>query len=85
MRRFILPLTAAAALIAAVPAAGQNAKPLCRTIDLSTGTLPARMRLLRPPMKAKLAFKLDLQTVSWDDISPESLATPLMAGWRPPT
>jgi len=81
MRRFILPLTAAAALIAAVPAAGQNAKPLAG--QSITVLMPSPQGSnIAADFEAETGIHVDLQTLSWDDIRPK-LVTSLIAGTAP--
>lgn len=81
MRRFILPLTAAAALIAAVPAAGQNAKPLAG--QSITVLMPSPQgSTIAADFEAETGIHVDLQTLSWDDIRPK-LVTSLIAGTAP--
>ncbi|TCR80198.1 sugar ABC transporter substrate-binding protein [Rhizobium sp. BK376] len=81
MRRFILPLTAAAALIAAVPALAQNAKPLAGqsiTVLMPSPQGPT----IAADFEAETGIHVDLQTLSWDDIRPK-LVTALIAGTTP--
>jgi multiple sugar transport system substrate-binding protein len=81
MRKFILPLAAAAALIAAVPATAEDAKPLAGksiTVLMPSPQGPN----IAADFEAETGIHVDLQTLSWDDIRPK-LVTALIAGTAP--
>jgi multiple sugar transport system substrate-binding protein len=81
MRKIILPLIAAAALTAAVPAASQDAKPLAGqsiTVLMPSPQAPN----IAGDFEAETGIHVDLQTLSWDDIRPK-LVTALIAGTAP--
>jgi multiple sugar transport system substrate-binding protein len=81
MRKLTLPFVALAALAAAVPAAGQDAKPLAgQTI---TVLMPSpQAPYIAGDFEAATGIHVNMQTLSWDDIRPK-LVTSLIAGTAP--
>lgn len=81
MHKLILSLTASAALVIAVPAFGQTAKPLAG--QSITVLLPSPQgATIAADFEAETGIHVDLQTLSWDDIRPK-LVTALVAGTAP--
>ncbi|MGO7213725.1 sugar ABC transporter substrate-binding protein [Rhizobium ruizarguesonis] len=81
MHKLILPLLASAALAIAVPALGQDAKPLAGqsiTVLMPSPQGPN----IASDFEAETGIHVDLQTLSWDDIRPK-LVTALVAGTAP--
>lgn len=81
MRKITLPFVALAALITAVPAAAQDAKPLAgQTI---TVLMPSpQAAYIAGDFEAATGIHVNMQTLSWDDIRPK-LVTSLIAGAAP--
>lgn len=81
MRKLTLPFVALAALVAAVPAAAQDAKPLAgQTI---TVLMPSpQAPYIAGDFEAATGIHVNMQTLSWDDIRPK-LVTSLIAGTAP--
>ena len=81
MRKFTLPFVALAALVAAVPALAQDAKPLAG--QSITVLMPSPQAPNIPgDFEAETGIHVNMQTLSWDDIRPK-LVTSLIAGTPP--
>jgi multiple sugar transport system substrate-binding protein len=81
MRAFILSTAALAALALAVPALGDDAKPLAG--QSITVLMPSPQGAnIAADFEKETGIHVDLQTLSWDDIRPK-LITALIAGTAP--
>lgn len=81
MRKFTLPFVALVALVAAVPALAQDAKPLAG--QSITVLMPSPQAPNIPgDFEAETGIHVNMQTLSWDDIRPK-LVTSLIAGTAP--
>lgn len=81
MRKSILSLLASAALAIATPASAEDAKPFAGTSI--TVLMPSPQGPdIASDFEAETGIRVDLQTLSWDDIRPK-LVTALVAGTAP--
>ncbi|MBX5181384.1 sugar ABC transporter substrate-binding protein [Rhizobium sp. NZLR5] len=81
MHKFVLRLLGSAALVFAVPALADDAKPLAGqsiTVLMPSPQGPT----IAADFEAETGIHVDLQTLSWDDIRPK-LVTALVAGTAP--